>query len=174
MSFANNQVFGDDVTVTYGSAVYPLGSERLVLGSQTGVGDQVWVFVYNSSGVDIVVNQLLRHATTSANGTVALSGGAVNPGYLVGVTQATLPGTTTTSSTGQVLSGPYGWVLKRGVGNVNVVAAYVRDEALVASATSGSASSTNTAATASFGYGLGLSSGGAGVAGVAQVYLSII
>lgn len=169
MSFANNQVFGDDVTVTYGSAVYPLGSERLVLGSQTGVGDQVWVFVYNSSGVDIVANQLLRHATTAANGTVALSGGAVNPSYLVGVTQATLPGTTTTSSTGQVLSGPYGWALKRGVGDVNVTGAYNRDEALVASATTGSAATTNVAATASFGYGLG-----AAASGVAQVYLAII
>lgn len=168
MSFANNQVFGDDITVTYASAVYPLGTERLVLGSQTGVGDQVWEFVYNSSGVDIVANQLLRHATTAANGTVALSGGAVNPSYLVGVTQHTIPGTATTTS------GPYGWVLKRGVGNINVVAAYNRDEALVASATTGSASSTNVAATATFGYGLGLSSGGAGVAGVAQVYLAII
>lgn len=168
MSFANNQVFGDDVTVTYASAVYPLGTERLVLGSQTGVGDQVWEFVYNSSGVDIAANQLLRHATTAANGTVALSGGAVNPSYLVGVTQHIIPGTATTTS------GPYGWVLKRGVGNINVINTYVRDEALVASATTGSATSTNVAATATFGYGLGLSSGGAGVAGVAQVYLAII
>jgi hypothetical protein len=173
MSFANNQVFGDDITVTYGSSVYPLGTERLVLGAQTGVGDQVWEFVYNSSGSDIVAYQLLRHATTAANGTVALAG-AVNPSYLVGVTQFTLPGATTTSSTGQVLSGPYGWVLKRGVGTINVTAGYTQDQALVTSATNGSAASTATATTASFGYGLGVSSGGAGVAGTAQVYLGII
>lgn len=162
MSFANNQVFGDDITVTYSSAVYPLGTERLVLGSQTGVGDQVWVFVYNSSGSDIAANVLVRHATTSANGTVIPTAGAVNPSYLVGVAQHAIPGTATSTS------GPYGWVLKRGVGNA-AVTTYTRDNALVASATAGTCDTTATATTASFGYGLGAASGG-----VAQVYLAII
>lgn len=171
MSFANNQVFGDDITVTYGSAVYPLGTERLVLGAQTGVGDQVWVFVYNNTGGSIAANTLVRHATTSANGTVSAATTGLNPSYLVGVVQGSaLPGVTTTSSTGQVLSGPYGWVLKRGVGTVLVGAGYAQDQGLISSAaTNGAADSTATSTTATFGYGLGAAAGGA-----AQVYLSII
>lgn len=169
MSFANNQVFGDDITVTYSSAVYPLGTERLVLGSQTGVGDQVWVFVYNSSGGSIAANTLVRHATTSAQGTVSSAGTGLNPSYLVGITQHAIPGTATTTS------GPYGWVLKRGVCTATVTASYTRDQALIVSAgTAGAVDTVTTAATNTFGYGLGLSSGGAGVAGTAQVYVNII
>lgn len=175
MSFGNNQVFGDDITVTYGSAVYPLGTERLVLGAQTGVGDQVWVFVYNNSGSSIAANTLVRHSTTAAQGTVTGAGTGLNPSYLVGITQSALPGVTTTSSTGVVTSGPYGWVLKRGVCTANVTASYTRDQALIVSAgTAGAVDTVTTAATNTFGYGLGLSSGGAGAAGTAQVYVNII
>ena len=167
MSFANNQVFGDDVTKTYTSAVYPLGTERLVLGSQTGVGDQVWTFVYNSTGGSLALNSLVRHATTSANGTVSGAGTNLNPSYLVGVVQgAALPGVAASDGS----SGPYGWVLKRGVGTVLVGAGYTQDQALIVSAaTAGAADSTNTSTTATFGYGLG-----AAAAGAAQVYVNII
>ena len=79
------------------------------------------------------------------------------------------PGTATTTS------GPYGWVLKRGVCTATVTASYTRDQALIVSAgTAGAVDTVTTAATNTFGYGLGLSSGGAGVAGTAQVYVNII
>lgn len=167
MSFANNQVFGDDVTKTYTSAVYPLGTERLVLGSQTGVGDQVYVFVYNNTGGSLALNSLVRHATTSANFTVSAAGTAVNPSALVGVVQgAALPGVAAADGS----SGPYGWVLKRGVCNVLTGAGYTQDQSLISSAaTAGAVDSLTTAATATFGYGLTAASGG-----VAQVYISLI
>ena len=167
MSFANNQVFGDDVTKTYTSAVYPLGTERLVLGSQTGVGDQVYVFVYNNTGGSLAVNSLVRHATTSPNGTVSGAGTGLNPSYLVGkVEGAALPGVAAADGT----SGPYGWVLKRGVCTLLVGAGYTQDQALIVSdATAGAADTVSTSTTATFGYGLGAASGGA-----AQVYLNII
>jgi|DEB19_MinimDraft_3_1074340.scaffolds.fasta_scaffold10135_2 hypothetical protein len=120
MSFANNQVFGDDITVTYGSAVYPLGTERLVLGAQSGVGDQVWVFVYNSTGADYVAGQVLgaKLATTSLGTTIKTVAAATPSVKVVGFAQHVIPGTTTTTSSGVVTSGPYGWVLKKGIGSV--------------------------------------------------------
>lgn len=167
MSFANNQVFGDDVTKTYTSAVYPLGTERLVLGSQTGVGDQVYVFVYNNTGGSLAVNSLVRHATTSANGTVSAAGTAVNPSALVGVVQGSaLPGIAAADGS----SGPYGWVLKRGVCTVLVGAGYTQDQSLISSAaTAGAVDSLTTSTTATFGYSLG-----AAAAGAAQVYINLI
>jgi len=161
------QVFGDDVTKTYPSAAYPLGTERLVLGSQTGVGDQVYIFVYNSTGAPLPVNSLVHHATTSPNGTVSGAGTGLNPSFLVGkVEGAALPGVAAADGS----FGPYGWVLKRGVCSLLVGAGYAQDQALIVSAaTAGAADSVATAATATFGYGLGAASGGA-----AQVYLNII
>ena len=92
----------------------------------------------------------------------------------MGITQHAIPGVTTTSSSGVVLSGPYGWVLKQGVCTATVTASYTRDQALIVSAgTAGAVDTVTTAATMTFGYGLGVSSGGAGVAGTAQVYISI-
>lgn len=164
MSFANNQVFGDDVTKTYTSAVYPLGTERLVLGSQTGVGDQVYVFVYNADSADYALGDLIRHKATSANGTTIKTAGAVNPSYLVGIAAGTLPYTAAADGS----SGPYGWIIKKGVCTAKVTT-YTQDNALVSSATAGTCDTTATAATATFGYGLGAASGG-----LAQVYVNII
>lgn len=167
MSFANNQVFGDDVTRTYTSAVYPLASERLVLGSQTGVGDQVWIFVYNSSAAPLALNSLVRHALASPNGTVAAAATAVNPSALVGVVQgAALPNVAAADGS----SGPYGWVLKRGVCTVLVGGTFAQDQSLISSAaTAAAVDSLTTATTATFGYSLG-----AAAAGAAQVYINLI
>jgi len=59
MSSANNQVFGNDVSVIDSTQVYPLGTERLVLGSQTGKGDQVWRYVYNSTAAAFTEGQVV-------------------------------------------------------------------------------------------------------------------
>jgi hypothetical protein len=167
MSFANNQVFGDDVTKSYPSAVYPLGTERLVLGSQTNVGDQVWIFVHNNTGAPLALNSLVRHALTSPNGTVSGAGTAVNPSALVGVVQgAALPGVAAADGS----FGPYGWVLKRGMATVLVGAGYAQDQSLISSTTTaGAVDSLTTATTPTFGYGVG-----AVVGSAAQVYISLI
>lgn len=157
MSFANNQVFGDDVTAVYSTEVYPLGTERLVLGSQTGVGDQVWVFV--KTDADLVLGDVLVHKTTSANGNVSLQGtSAASPAAFYGV--ATGPVTAATA--------PYCWVVKRGVVTAKV-ASYTRDRGLILSTTAASFHTTNTATDAVCGYGLGAASGG-----LASVYVSAL
>lgn len=165
MSSANNMVFGDDITKTYTSAVYPLGTERLVLGSQTGVGDQVYVFVKNEeAATNYVLGDLIRHKTASANGVTIKTGGAVNPGYLVGIAAGDLPFAAAADGS----SGPYGWIIKKGVCTAKVTT-YTQDNALVASPTAGTCNTTATATDASFGYGLGAASGG-----LAQVYINIL
>lgn len=115
MSFANNQVFGDDVTKTYTSAVYPLGTERLVLGSQTGVGDQAWIFVKNDSGGDYAIGQVVgAKSTTVSLGTTVKAPKGETSWRVIGVAQHVIP----TASAADGSSGPYGWVLKRGIGSV--------------------------------------------------------
>jgi hypothetical protein len=137
MSFANNQVFGDDITTTYGSAVYPLGTERLVLGSQTGVGDQVYVFVFNNTAADYAIGQVIgAKAATTSLGTTVLAPTSSPAIRVIGVAQSVLPFATTTSTTGVVLSGPYGWVLKRGIGSVLTgTGAITADNAIVVDST---------------------------------------
>jgi hypothetical protein len=149
MSFANNQVFGDDVTAVYATEVYPLGTERLVLGSQTGVGDQVWVFVKTDG--DLVAGDVLQRKLTSTNGNVSPS---VGTGAQNAATFAGVAGGTVTAATA-----PYCWVIKRGVVSAKSAAA-TGDNFLVVGVTAKSVTTTNSATTASFGYAFAANSGG--------------
>ena len=149
MSFANNQVFGDDVTAVYSTEVYPLGTERLVLGSQTGVGDQVWIFVKTDG--DLVAGDVLQRKLTSTNGNVSPSvgTGAVNAASFAGVA-----GGTVTAATA-----PYCWIIKRGVVSAKSAAA-TADNFLVVGVTAKSVTTTASATTASFGYAFAANAGG--------------
>ena len=137
MSFANNQVFGDDISVTYSSAVYPLGTERLVLGSQTGVGDQVYIFVFNNTAADYAIGAVVAaKAATVSLGTTVLAPTSSPAMRVIGVAQSVLPFATTVGPTGLVVSGPYGWVLKRGIGSVLTgTGAITADNAIVVDST---------------------------------------
>lgn len=165
MSFANNQVFGDDVTKTYTSAVYPLGTERLVLGSQTGVGDQVYVFVKNEeASTDYALGDVIIHKTTSANGvTILHDGTAYNPGKFVGVAAGAIPYAAAADGS----SGPYGWVIKRGMCTAKFNG--TQDQGLILSTTARTFGSSATATTAVCGYAIGAASGG-----LASVYVSAL
>jgi hypothetical protein len=157
MSFANNQVFGDDITATYTSEVYPLGTERLVLGSQTGVGDQVWIFVKNEEAATAYeLGDVVIRNTTSANGeTILHTGTAFNPGKFVGVAQHA------------IAFGQYGWIVKKGVCTSKFNGS--QDQGLILSTTARTFGSSATATTPVCGYALGAASGG-----VASVYVSAL
>jgi len=118
MSFANNQVFGNDITVVDTSQVYPLGTERLVLGAQTGsgIGDQVWRYVKNDEAASAfaVGNPVIQKTVTASAGTAVISTGASIPRLRVlGVAQHA------------IAAQSYGWVLVRGRGTVLATAAGV-------------------------------------------------
>jgi hypothetical protein len=121
MSSANNQVFGNDVTVIDSTQVYPLGTERLVLGSQTGKGDQVWRYVYNSTAAAFTEGQVVTAVTNTAqnigNGTLAPATNSVPKLRVLGVAQTY---TTAGSSATTFGAGAYGWVLVKGEGSIRV------------------------------------------------------
>ena len=135
MSSANNQVFGNDVTVLDDSAVYPLGTERLVLASQSGTGsDQVWRYVYNSTASALAVGEVAMAAgTTQSGGTAILATQDVPKLRGLGVAQ------TYATTLGTFTAGKYGWVLAHGYGTVLSAAAGVAaDSTIAVSATAGS------------------------------------
>jgi len=131
MSFANNQVFGNDITVVDSTQVYPLGTERLVLGAQTGtgIGDQVWRYVKNDEAVNAfaVGNPVIQKAATASAGTAIISTGASIPSLRVlGVAQHA------------IAAQSYGWVLARGRGTVLATGAGVaQDTAFATDAAAG-------------------------------------
>jgi len=135
MSSANNQVFGNDVNVLDDSAVYPLGTERLVLGSQSGTGsDQVWRYVLNSTGSAFARGQVvMAAAATQSGGTGALATQDAPKLRVLGVAQ------TYATTLGTFTAGKYGWVLAHGYGSVLTAAAGVAaDSTIAVSATAGS------------------------------------
>lgn len=136
MSSANNQVFGNDVTVIDDTAVYPLGTERLVLGSQTGVGDQVWRYVLNNSALAYTQGQVvMAAATTTSGGTSILATQDAPKDRILGVAQTY---TTAGSALTTFGAGKYGWVLAHGYGSVLSAAAGVAaDVTIGVSATAG-------------------------------------
>lgn len=163
MSFANNQVFGDDVTVTYTSEVYPLGTERLVLASQTsGLGDQVWRFVKNSEAANAfaVGNPVIAEANVASNGSAIISTGASIPRpRVLGVAQHA------------IAAQSYGWVLCRGRGTVLATAAGVaQDTAFATDAAAGTVvAAPNTGVGATAVIGVTAVAIGAGVTGTAWI-----
>ena len=68
MSYSNNQVFGNDVNVLDSTQLYPLGTTRTVLGSQSNKGDQVWRYVRNAGAAAWTEGQVvLAVAATAQN-----------------------------------------------------------------------------------------------------------
>ena len=135
MSSANNMVFGNDINVLDATQVYPLGTERLVLASQSNTGsDQVWRYVYNSTANPFAVGQvvMVKAATLSA-GTGDLAAQNTPKDAVLGVAQ------TYNSTLGTFTAGTYGWVLAHGYGTVLSAAAGVAaDKTIAVSATAGS------------------------------------
>lgn len=135
MSSANNQVFGNDISVLDDTAVYPLGTERLVLGSQSGTGsDQVWRYVYNSTALAYAQGQVvMAAAATTSGGTSVLATQDVPKLRVLGIAQ------TYATTAGTFTAGKYGWVLAHGYGSVLTAAAGVAaDSTIAVSATAGS------------------------------------
>jgi hypothetical protein len=135
MSSANNQVFGNDVNVLDDSAVYPLGTERLVLGSQSGTGsDQVWRYVLNNTGSAFTRGQVvMAAAATQSGGTGILATQDAPKLRVLGMAQ------TYATTLGTFTAGKYGWVLAHGYGSVLTAAAGVAaDSTIAVSATAGS------------------------------------
>ena len=163
MSYSNNQVFGDDVTVTYTTEVYPLGTERLVLGSQTsGLGDQVWRFVKNNEAANAfaVGNPVIQQTVVASGGTAVISTGASIPRMRVlGVAQHA------------IAAQSYGWVLSRGRGTVLATAAGVAgDTAFATDAAAGTVvAAPNTGVGATAVIGVTDVAIGAGVTGTAWI-----
>ena len=138
MSSANNQVFGNDVSVIDDSPVYPLGTERLVLGSQSGTGsDQVWRYIKNNTGAAFTQGQVvMAAATTTSAGTGALATQDAPKLRVLGVAQTY---TTAGSALTTFGAGKWGWVLAHGYGSVLTAAAGVAaDSTIGVSATAGS------------------------------------
>ena len=162
MSFANNQVFGNDITVVDSTQVYPLGTERLVLGAQTGVGDQVWRYVKNDEAANpfAVGNPVIQKANTASAGTAVISTGASIPrNRVLGVAQHA------------IAAQSYGWVLARGRGTVLATAAGVaQDTAFATDAAAGTVvAAPNTGIGATAVIGVTDVAIGAGVTGTAWI-----
>lgn len=138
MSSANNMVFGNDISVVDSTQVYPLGTERLVLASQSGTGsDQVWRYVKNNTASAFSQGQVVMADTaTLSAGTGALATQDVPKLRVLGVAQTY---TTAGSSATTLGAGAYGWVLAHGYGSVKSAAAGVAaDSTIAVSATAGS------------------------------------
>ncbi len=122
MSSANNQVFGNDVTVVDATQVYPLGTERLVLASQSGTGsDQVWRYVKNNTAAAFALGEVvMADATTTSGGTAILATQDAPKDRILGVAQSY---TTAGSALTTLGAGAYGWVLAHGYGTVKAAAA---------------------------------------------------
>lgn len=135
MASSNNMVFGNDINVLDATQVYPLGTERLVLGSQSGTGsDQVWRYVLNSTANAFAVGQVvMAKASTLSAGTGDLAAQNTPKTAVLGVAQ------TYNSTLGTFTAGTYGWVLAHGYGSVLTAAAGVAANLTFAvSATAGS------------------------------------
>jgi len=118
MSYGNNQVFGNDVNVLDTTQLYPLGTTRVVLGSQSGKGDQVWRYVTNAGAAAWTEGKVVvAVAATAQNlGTATLPAAATTDRLrALGVAQTyvTAAGASTTFSVGA-----YGWVLMLGEGSI--------------------------------------------------------
>lgn len=118
MSYGNNQVFGNDVNVLDTAQLYPLGTTRTVLGSQTGKGDQVWRYVVNAGATAFAEGKVvIAVAATAQNlGTATLPAAATTDRLrALGVAQTyvTSAGAVSTFSVGA-----YGWVLMLGEGSI--------------------------------------------------------
>jgi hypothetical protein len=138
MSSANNMVFGNDVTVVDATQVYPLGTERLVLASQSGTGsDQVWRYVLNNTGSAFTQGQVvMATVATQSAGSGVLATQDVPKLRVLGVAQTY---TTAGSALTTFGAGAYGWVLAHGYGSVLTAAAGVAaDSTIAVSATAGS------------------------------------
>lgn len=138
MASANNMVFGNDVSVVDTTQVYPLGTERLVLASQSGTGsDQVWRYVWNNTANPFTQGQVvMATAATLSAGNGALATQDVPKVRVLGVAQTY---TTAGSSATTLGAGAYGWVLAHGYGSVLTAAAGVAaDSTIAVSATAGS------------------------------------
>ncbi len=121
MAYANNQVFGNDVNVIDSTQVYPLGTTRTVLGSQSGKGDQVWRYVQNTTASAFtegqVVTAVVNTAQNIGSGTLAPATNSVPRLRVLGVAQTY---TTAGSSLTTFGAGAYGWVLVQGEGSIRV------------------------------------------------------
>lgn len=138
MSSANNQVFGNDVSVIDDSPVYALGTERLVLASQSGTGsDQVWRYVKNDTASAFTLGQVvMAKASTLSAGTGDLAAQNTPKVAVLGVAQSY---TTAGSALTTFGAGKYGWILAHGYGTVLSAAAGVAANLTFAvSATAGS------------------------------------
>lgn len=138
MSSANNMVFGNDISVVDSTQVYPLGTERLVLASQSGTGsDQVWRYVKNNTAAAFTQGQVvMAAAATTSAGTGVLATQDVPKLRVLGVAQTYTTAGSTATTFG---AGAYGWVLAHGYGSVYTAAAGVAaDSTIAVSATSGS------------------------------------
>lgn len=121
MSSANNQVFGNDVNVIDSTQVYPLGTERLVLGSQSGKGDQVWRYVQNTTAAAWTEGQVVTAVTnTAANlgvGTLAPATNSVPMLRVLGVAQTYVTAGSALTTFG---AGAFGFILVKGEGSIRV------------------------------------------------------
>jgi hypothetical protein len=119
MSYGNNQVFGNDVNVLDTAQLYPLGTTRTVLGSQSNKGDQVWRYVRNAGAAAWTEGQIvLAVAATAQNlgtGQTATATASLARNRILGVAQTyvTSAGVTSTFSVGS-----YGWILMLGEGSI--------------------------------------------------------
>jgi len=119
MAYGNNQVFAKDVNVLDTTQLYPLGTTRTVLASQTGKGDQVWRYVTNAGAATWTEGQVvLAVANTAQNlgtGQTATATASLARNRILGVAQ------TYVNSAGAVSTfsvGSYGWVLMLGEGSI--------------------------------------------------------
>ena len=119
MSYGNNQVFGNDVNVLDTAQLYPLGTTRTVLGSQSGKGDQVWRYVTNAGAAAWTEGQVvLAVAATAQNlgtGQTATATASLARNRILGVAQTYVTSAGVTSS---FSIGAYGWVLMLGEGSI--------------------------------------------------------
>lgn len=121
MAYGNNQVFGNDVNVVDSTQVYPLGTTRVVLGSQSGKGDQVWRYVQNTTAAAFTEGQVITAVTNTAQnlgtGTLAPATNSVPRLRVLGVAQTY---TTASSSATTFGVGAFGFVLVVGEGSIRV------------------------------------------------------
>jgi hypothetical protein len=138
MAYGNNQVFGNDVNVVDSTQVYPLGTTRVVLGSQSGKGDQVWRYVQNTTGSAFTEGQVVTAVTNTAQnlgtGTLAPATNSVPRLRVLGVAQTY---TTANSSLTTFGAGAFGFILVVGEGSIRVDSAgnLAADALFVTSAT---------------------------------------
>lgn len=133
-----------DISKVDSDKQHPLGSLFVESTTTADTGPAVWIYVYNDSGGALAQGDVLVRKSATSTYNVRKSATTSDPACVVGIAQHA------------IADGKYGWVLRRGVGEVSMDAAgSAKDKGIkVSNATAGTAEQVGGVTEAAFGWAI--------------------